>query len=1029
MNGSTAGEDYNINSTCQDDKFLHADEINAKLSATISPLCDIDNDLSELDCSKDHVQLEKDSTTDKLDVEEPITQLLDSSSNSLEECETFLLDDSFLEDKDNAVEDKFNSIDQIEKNINNSFKCLQTENVTENYSSKNGEKIKTQLETKVGIKNGCFKNDKVQLLQDKGYKVINNSGSLNKSDELIEEFALDSESESEEQFSINNEKSLEVISNGHPSNNNSLQDLKSTGIQDTNISLDGKINSKLNLTTIVGNHSNKPLDVHLKPKDNKNTVLVNKNIIFSANKAVNYVIPPSKNGQKVKPTTVVKSYKCETCGKEFSKHSKLKRHMLIHVKVNPFPCLLCGRRFKRKDHLRGHVKAVVSHGNACACERCRTHFFCEIDTLNLIAKRNCVGTQAVPCKCKLCGDVLEDMVSLKEHFKYYHEDKARLLENDGSNMVRAIDDTIIDVEENPSRTIIDTWFCVYCQKVFNSESQKLNHHCKSTVVKSSSFSNNGFPKLSLPTSSPIYLPAITSKKESEACTSELSQLLQRPKKTTSSFSNEVKILNNSSTVTLSLKRPLPSSHKTDIIRPKVYKSNASLDNNHFHEKSKQVFNKNSKPAHFISLDNPRTSTLFLSKSEIEALPASLIKKGSKKLVISTIPSIEVKKEKPLSSKLSKMTALADKLMSKKNVSSKKVDGNESQISSNTEKGINKSIYSSYSAESSLKPSNGEYTIKSIKLNYDLDQIRQVAQFYDNDEVFECDFCPRTFEFIEGKLAHEMAHNFGFTKNIPCYFCNVTVKDHSKMVRHLRKHTCSKPFQCVHPACKKRFARKDHLTSHYANQCGFPEDYVSGSNKRTHTFTSTSKLHAKFSCKMCTHTFMNERNLIMHRCGLSEEENRNNSKFTNCKSPFNGNSMVAFSKSSASNTFTSTIARNPPRVPDLKTPNTDLNVVAVAREESDGDYMCTFCSERFHNESQFNEHISSRHGSKGSFECLLCPHSIFDICCELLMHMDMHHEGVVTSQFVKCRLCDLIFGSCNELYTHASEHHKDVLKHV
>ena len=87
-----------------------------------------------------------DSTADNLDTEEPITQLLDSSSNSLEECETFLLDDSFLEDKDDAVEDKFNSIDQIEKNVNSSFKCLETENVTESCSSSHGtEKINNQF--------------------------------------------------------------------------------------------------------------------------------------------------------------------------------------------------------------------------------------------------------------------------------------------------------------------------------------------------------------------------------------------------------------------------------------------------------------------------------------------------------------------------------------------------------------------------------------------------------------------------------------------------------------------------------------------------------------------------------------------------------------------------------------------------------------------------------------------------------------------------------------------------------------------
>ena len=674
---------------------------------------------------------------------------MDSSSNSLEECETFLLDDSFLEDKDDAVEDKFNSIDQIEKNVKSSFKCLETENVTESCSSSHGTtEVNTQLENKIEIKNGSVKKDKNHVLEDEEFKLTKTSKNLNKNDESFEEFALDSDSE--EQLNISYEKQPEIVSNENSFTKNDLQSSKSTSIQDTNNSLNNKNTYTLDLTTTVGNQSKKSLDFHLISKDSKNKVLVNKNIIFSANKAANYVIPPVQNNQKNQPKTVTKSFKCETCGKEFSKQSKLKRHKLIHVKVNPFPCLLCGRRFKRKDHLRGHIKAVVSHSKACACERCRAHFYCEIDTLNLIAKRNCVGTQAVPCKCKLCGDVLEDMVALKKHFKYYHEDKASLLENDGSNMVRAIDDTVVDREESPSRTIIDTWFCVYCQKVFNSENQKLSHHCERSVVKyGSSSTKNGFTKHSLRTSSPSSIPAISPKTQLQEGTSELSQLLQRPKKAARSSLNQVNILDSSSTVKLSLKRPLP--HSAERISPKVCKLSTTQSNSQLIKNSKQVFSTNLKPAQFINLDSTRTSTLFLSKSEIEALPASLINRGSKKVVISTIPSIEVKKANTLPNKLSKMTALADKLMSKKSKSSMEVYSNKSKVLAITDNIVNKKNYSSNTTESSLRPSDEDSKVKSIKLDYDLDKIRQVAQFYESDEVFECDFCPRTFEFIEGLL--------------------------------------------------------------------------------------------------------------------------------------------------------------------------------------------------------------------------------------------------------------------------------------
>ena len=172
---------------------------------------------------------------------------------------------------------------------------------------------------------------------------------------------------------------------------------------------------------------------------------------------------------------------------------------------------------------------------------------------------------------------------------------------------------------------------------------------------------------------------------------------------------------------------------------------------------------------------------------------------------------------------------------------------------------------------------------------------------------------------------------------------------------------------------------------------------------------------RFSCKLCRQSFMNERNLIMHRCSVQmEEENRTTS-------PFNGNSMVPFQSA----TFTSTkVAKDPP--PDLKSPSIDVTM--VSREENDGCFMCVPCSQRFHSEDDFYAHISTHYSNNSNFECLVCANCAFDTCSELLAHMDMCHEAVVTSQFVRCRQCDLSFGSCEEIFAHTTEHHKDLLKH-
>ena len=148
------------------------------------------------------------------------------------------------------------------------------------------------------------------------------------------------------------------------------------------------------------------------------------------------------------------------------------------------------------------------------------------------------------------------------------------------------------------------------------------------------------------------------------------------------------------------------------------------------------------------------------------------------------------------------------------------------------------------------------------------------------------------------------------------------------------------------------------------------------------------------------------------------------------SPFKGYSMVPYKSAiftSKAATSTSKVPKDPP--PDLKSPSIDVTM--VSREENDGCFMCALCSQRFHSEDEFNAHISAHKSTSNfnsNFECLVCANCAFDTCSELLAHMDMCHEDVVTSQSVRCRQCDLAFGSCEEMYAHTTEHHKDLLKH-
>ena len=144
------------------------------------------------------------------------------------------------------------------------------------------------------------------------------------------------------------------------------------------------------------------------------------------------------------------------------------------------------------------------------------------------------------------------------------------------------------------------------------------------------------------------------------------------------------------------------------------------------------------------------------------------------------------------------------------------------------------------------------------------------------------------------------------------------------------------------------------------------------------------------------------------------------------SPFKGYSMVPYKSAiftSKAATVTSKAAQDPP--PDLKSPSIDVTM--VSREENDGCFMCVPCSQRFHSEDDFYAHISTHYSNNSNFECLVCANCAFDTCSELLAHMDMCHEDVVTSQSVRCRQCDLAFSSCEEMFAHTTKLHKDLLK--
>jgi len=171
----------------------------------------------------------------------------------------------------------------------------------------------------------------------------------------------------------------------------------------------------------------------------------------------------------------------------------------------------------------------------------------------------------------------------------------------------------------------------------------------------------------------------------------------------------------------------------------------------------------------------------------------------------------------------------------------------------------------------------------------------------NKQYYHCRVCNKSVTSLEAKMGHEMMHDHGSNKNIPCNVCNRTFVEYSKLVRHLRTHTGSKPFSCKY--CDKKFARKDHLHSHEVSNCFMkpkndPDVIPIKKSKKLglkngtkrgiecllcpEMFTDNSKLAAhllshkdvySFDCKFCSRKFSNMTSLYIHEdnCIISSSE--------------------------------------------------------------------------------------------------------------------------------------------------------------
>jgi uncharacterized Zn-finger protein len=105
-----------------------------------------------------------------------------------------------------------------------------------------------------------------------------------------------------------------------------------------------------------------------------------------------------------------KIYKCDVCGKVFSRKDSLQSHIRRHSGEKPYKCNDCGEAFSRKDSLQRHIRRHNGEKpykyNVCG------KVFSRKDSLQRhIRKHN--GEK--PDKCNVCGKVFSHKLNLQKH--------------------------------------------------------------------------------------------------------------------------------------------------------------------------------------------------------------------------------------------------------------------------------------------------------------------------------------------------------------------------------------------------------------------------------------------------------------------------------------------------------------------------------------------------------------------------------------------------------------------------------------